>query len=167
MKKLSMLALLVVGIAAGSFVWADHHEEGHKHSKWFDAESCDICKPWHEDVELMKSTKWETHIIKKGVLMVATVSKDQMGSYSKACKKMDAVLAKISAGQSPKELCGFCTAMGGLMQTGAEMEKINTQTGDITILTSDDAETVKKIHAFAKRTQEETKKMLAAMKQTS
>ena len=57
MRKVSLFVVLALGVAAGSLVWADHHEGAHKHGKWFDAASCDICKPWAENPALMMSTK--------------------------------------------------------------------------------------------------------------
>lgn len=69
--------------------------------------------------------------------------------------------AKIAGGEKPESLCGFCESLGALMHAGAKMQKVKTSFGTITVVTSTEATTVKKIHAHAKRTQDETKKMFA------
>ena len=163
MKKFSLVTLLAIGVALGSFAWADHHEGDHKHSNWFDAGACDICKPWSENSQLMMSTKWETHTTKSGMMMVAIAPEGQKDAFDATCKKMDANVKKIMAGAEPKGLCGFCQAMGGLMEAGSEMEKVKTSFGTVTLVTSGNPEAVKKIHAVAKRSQEEAKKMLAVL----
>ncbi len=163
MRTVSMLGLLAIGVTLGTFAWADHHEGDHNHG-FFDAAACDICKPWAENPQLMMGTKWETHTTKSGMLMVATAPAGQMEKFSEVCKKMDATVAKISSGEEPKGLCGFCEAMGGLMQSGAKMEKVETAFGNITLVTSDNPQTVSKIHAVAKQAQAEAEKMEAMMK---
>lgn len=175
MKKISTLVVLALVVALGSYATADHHEEaegqhadGHSHSKWFDAPNCDICKPWTAHPDLMMSTDWETHTIENGMVMVSVVPKDKLETYNAVCKQMDATIEKMKTGQhQPKGLCGFCEAMGGLVMAGAKVEKVETAFGNITLVTADNAEAVKKIHEVAKRTQEEAKKMAAMMKQTS
>ena len=170
MKMFMMLSVLAVAVAAGSFAWADHHEGSeHKHKSqgdhgWFDAEHCTICKPMSENPQLMMSTKWEVHPTKNGMLMVAMAPEGQAKQFKEVCKKMDANIAKAMSGEKPDHLCGFCQAMGGVVQAGAKVEKVPTQTGEITLVTSDNPETVKQIHAVAKRSQEEAEKMAAAMK---
>ena len=170
MKKFTMVGMLAVAVAAGSFAWADHHEGGeHKaksgqNSGWFDAASCTICKPMSEDPQLMMATKWEVHPTKNGMLMVAVVPESQLRKLKAVCKKMDADIAKAMSGEEPEHLCGFCQAMGGVMQAGAKMEKVGTKFGEITLVTSDNPATVKKIHEVAKRSQQEAEKMAAMMK---
>jgi len=172
MKKFTSFGLLVVAVAAGSFAWADHHEGGehkeHAHGDhahgWFDAEHCSICKPMAEKPQLKMNTKWETHETKNGMLMVAIAPQGQAKQFKQVCSKMQANAKKAMSGGDVGELCGFCQAMGGVMQAGANMQDIETEFGTITLVTSDKPETVKKIHAMAKRSQEEMKKMEAMMK---
>lgn len=163
MKKFSMCALLAVGVAVSSFAWADHHE-GSEHGGWFDAEHCDVCKPLAQNPQLMMSTKWESHLLKNGMMMVASPPKEQMGKFREVCQKMDMAVEKIAEGEKPKGLCGFCEAMGGVMQAGATLEKVETEFGEVTLVTSDNPETVKKIHEVAKRSQEEMEKIAAMIK---
>lgn len=170
MKKISMLVLLAcVGVAATSLVWADHHEGEHKGSEhhdsgWFDSAACEVCKPWHENQTLMMSTKWETHLIKNGMLMVTVVPKDQLEAFEQVCNQCKANGEKIAASGNPAATCGFCSAMGELMQSGVKMEEVKTEFGKISLMTSDKPETVSEIHKVAKRSQEEAQKMAAAMK---
>lgn len=164
MKKISMLVLLVVAVATGSFVWADHHEKGekHDHAGWFDSASCDVCNPWSKNPQLMMSTKWETHLIKNGMLMTSVVPEEHQQAFEKVCKQCEKNHETVGKNAS---MCGFCEAMGGLMAAGVQMEEVKTDFGKITLMTSDDASTVKKIHEVAKKSQEEAKKMMAMLKQ--
>jgi len=169
MKKMLMAICLVPVVAFGTFVWAAHHEGEHagehQASGWFDAHACDICKPWTESPEMMTAMDWETHSIKNGMMMVSVVPDSHREKFDVICKKMDQTIGKIAAGEQPKGLCGFCQAMGGLMEAGAKTEDIATAFGKITLITADNPQTVAKIHAVAKRAQQEAKKMAAAMKQ--
>jgi hypothetical protein len=56
-------------------------------------------------------------------------------------------------------LCGSCTAFGGLMMKGVTQEYVETQHGDVWIVTSDDDEVAAEIQAWAKRNREELAKM--------
>ena len=78
----------------------------------------------------------------------------------KAHKGMEATIEKLEGGEA-MDLCGFCTSYGMLMAEGAESTELKTVGGDISLLTSDDPEVVKKIHAHAEKTIEEFKKMMA------
>ena len=162
MKKVTILAMLTVGIAAGTVVWAGHHET-RKQAAWFDSEVCEICKPMSVHTELMTSMKWETHTIKDGMLMVAMIPEKHRTKFERLCAKMHKKGEQIAASGKSVDLCGFCDSFGKLKQAGAKEEMVKTAFGRITLITAQDAATVKKIHKHAKRTQDEAKKMAAAM----
>jgi hypothetical protein len=167
MRKVLLLLVLSLGVAAGSLVWADHHEGEHNHGKWFDAAACDVCKPWTENPALMMSTKWESHRLKNGMLMVSMVPKDQMDAFTQVCQQMDVTIEKIATGEQPEGLCGFCQAMGGLKMAGAKVEKVDTEFGNITLVTAENPETVQKIHKVLQRSQKEAKKLAELMKKAA
>lgn len=166
MKKVSMFVMLLVAVAAGSFVWADHHEGEHKHdgkAGWFDSAHCDVCKPWDENKSLMMSTKWETHVIKNGMIMISMVPDEYKEDFEKVCTQCEANHKKIAAEGKKASMCGFCAAMDGLAEAGAKTEEVKTDFGKITLITSNDEATAKKIQDVAKKSQDETKKMIEAM----
>lgn len=93
MRTAAKMAVLALGIAAGSLVWAEH-QDGHEHGGWFDTDACQICKPLSEPAGLLASMKWETHTIHDGMLMVAIVPEAQKKTYGEACAKMDKAVQK-------------------------------------------------------------------------
>ena len=157
MKNLTNFAVIVVVLAVGSYVWADHHE-----SSWFDGANCDLCKSMVHHEDLMHSMKWETHKIKDGMLMTTSVPERHLKTFRDMCDKREEIENKHIAGAKPQGLCGFCDSMGKLLAKGANLQKIDTQDGRITLVTAKDPATVKMIHQHAERTQDEAKKMLAA-----
>jgi hypothetical protein len=57
------------------------------------------------------------------------------------------------------EMCGSCVALGSCMMKGPNQEYVETMHGDVWILTSDNAELVAELQAWAKRNTEEMSKM--------
>lgn len=180
MKK-SAVVMMVLLVTVGSLVWAQSQSCSSKacstaqtccKSKacsqqvgWFDAGACDICKPMHAHPELMTSMKWETHKIKNGMLMVATIPAEHQKKFARLCAKIHKQGEELVASGAALSLCGFCDSYGKLKQVGAQEEKIKTDFGSITILSAKDATVVKRIHTHAERCQEESKKLALAMEQ--
>ena len=77
---------------------------------------------------------------------------------------MKAIHAKIENGEKAK-CCGFCQSLTGIVKAGAKKKDLTTIAGDITMITSDDPVLIEKIHAHAKRTIVEHKKMLEHMEE--
>jgi hypothetical protein len=119
---------------------------------------CAVCKFLAEDPELMKDMTWECHKIKAGMLCVATVPKDSKEKFDAAHKKMmdtvQGLATRIRNGEKVK-LCSFCQGMGALTEAGAEHEDIDTSTGSINLVTSNDSAVVAKIHALADKAEDE------------
>jgi len=132
-------------------------------AKWFDTENCAICKHMAGHAELMEKTTCETHMIDNGMLMVSCIPSEQRATMDAVNKKMEATIAQLMAGKQ-LPLCGFCTGYGALMAAGGKGQEIKTSFGSISLMTSDDPEVVKKIQSFAKRTDEEYKKMQKQLK---
>ncbi|MCA9860746.1 MAG: hypothetical protein KC438_13540, partial [Thermomicrobiales bacterium] len=87
---------------------------------------------------------------------------DEMKKTMDQCHAaMMKVVDKLKAGE-PATLCQFCQSYGGLEMSGAKTQEIKSAAGYITLVTSDNPEVVKKIHAHAKKTKTEYEKMLAA-----
>ena len=162
MKQLSILAVLAAGLVVGSFVWAADHNHDHA-TAWFDVEHCDICRPLGSDQELMMHTKWETHDIKNGMMMIASTTPAMSGKLHDSFKKLHMNAEKVMSGGSEPHLCGFCQSYGKLLEAGAKEETVDTAFGNVTLLTAENPQTVKMIHEHAARSREETKKMEAAM----
>ena len=162
MKKITMLALLGVALAVGSLAWADHHEGEHQ-AEWFDATACEICSPMAAHPELMAESQWETHKIKNGMLMVALIPEKHKEAFAGMCKMMKQKGKEIASSGTSAKLCGFCESYQDLTESGAKEEIVETEFGNITLLTSSDYTVVQRIHRHAARTQEEAKKMAEMM----
>lgn len=150
-----LAAMLVLSISAG----AAAQEE----KPWFDLENCGFCKHLMDDPHLLEHCTWENHNIGNGMMSVTTVDKDYLPSYRVAAKKMQEVSEQMEKGEIVP-MCGMCTAMGGLMMKGAKWELVETEVGDVQLMTSDDPEIVKELHAFTEKTNKELAKMMTPTK---
>jgi hypothetical protein len=132
---------------------------------WFDMEKCELCKPFMEVPGLMMSMEYEQYELENGIVTISRVSEGSLPAYREAVAKMMAKIEKLEQGEQ-MYLCGMCTAHGELLMKGAKMEYIETEHGDLTLITSTDPELAAEIKAFAKRSQDEWKKMEAMMPHT-
>ena len=121
---------------------------------WFDMKNCGFCKHLLDDPEMLEHCTWENHKISNGMITVSTVDDEYLESYRTALRKMEETGKKMQEGEMVP-MCGMCQAMGALMMSGATYEAGDTKHGSFSLLTSDDPEVVKKIHAFVDRTNEE------------
>lgn len=171
MKKVVLLAMVGVALAAGSLVWAEHHGEGHgEKAGWFDMAHCEICSPMAKHPELMQEMEWETHKIDSGMLMVAQIPEKHRVMFEGMCQKMKQKGEELAKSDKSASLCGFCNSYQGLTEEGAKEQIVKTAFGNITLLTSPKPEVVREIHKHAERSQVEAKKMeemMAKMKQAS
>lgn len=155
MKNVLTACLVAVLMLAASGMAQETEEK-----PWFDMEKCGFCKHLMEDPEMLNHCTWEHHNIGNGIVTVSTVEKEYLPAYRTAMVKMQEVGKKMEQGEMVP-MCGMCTAMGGLMQKGVKWEYVETQHGDIMIMTSDDPELVAELHAFSDKTNLELDKMMA------
>lgn len=158
MKRLLLSLLLVAALPVLSFAEED------KEKPWLDMQGCSICKHMGEHMDMMEHVKWETHKIATGMLSASVIPKEYRAKMKEIHEKMQGVIAQLEKGKE-MPLCGFCTSYGELKMAGAKSEDITTEFGMIGLLTSEDPEVIKKIHAHTDRTVKEFKKFLAAQGQ--
>jgi len=123
---------------------------------WFDP-SCAMCENLMSDDALMKNMNWEQHNLASGMVAVTTVKPDYLSAYRTAHGNMNATAQRLMKGEQ-MELCGSCTALGKCMMMGAQQEYVETASGDIWIVTSDNPEVVADLHKWVERNQAEMKK---------
>jgi hypothetical protein len=130
-----------------------------------DMKKCAVCNVMAEKPDLMKDMTWESHKIEGGMLCVASVPKEKMKEFAalheKMLKQIEHVKADSQQGKAVA-LCGFCQGMGELEKAGAKQQHIQTATGFISLVTSQDSAVVAKIHAQADKAIAEQKKMAEA-----
>jgi len=143
---LAAIAGLVVCCAASAYAASSADSFDQQMQK------CEVCKVMAAKPDLMKNMTWKTHKIDNGMLSVATVPKDKKGEFDAVHDQMMQNVEKVKAKQQqgqPVQLCEYCTAMSELMKAGANKQDIETETGDICLVTSNDAAVIQKIHALA------------------
>ena len=83
----------------GTPAHGDHHNEGvQRVGAWFDAHECAICKHLGEKPELMQAMRWETHLLKNGMMMVAVAPEELRAEYAACCKSMKNASEEIADG---------------------------------------------------------------------
>jgi hypothetical protein len=161
----AMNSMAVVGLlVGGSLIYAGPQtRESPQTSKLVaEMEKCEICKAMARKPELLQEMTWETHKIDHGMLCVATVPKEHAKEFAALHKAMlsnvEKVKEELDRGQKV-ELCSFCSGMSELEKAGAKQEAIETATGAINLVTSEDPAIVNKIHAQADAAIAEQKKL--------
>jgi hypothetical protein len=155
MKSVKFAVAMAVVVAIAAFVVAQD-------KPWFDMEKCAMCSNLASQPGLLEHMGWDHYKISNGLMSVTTCPEEYKETYAKAMAAMKAVQEKMEAGEKVY-LDGFCTAYGELMMAGAKREMIETPTGNIVLLTSNDPKVIKKIHDFGQRTMDELAKMAASM----
>ena len=149
-----LAALVVLGFVAGAVT-------AEEETAWFDLHNCSMCKHMANEEGLVENTEWETHLIANGALSIITVAESHKAAFERAHKHMEEIGMKLHSGEQ-MPLCGFCQSYGMLMMSGAKVESVEGKTATVNLMTSTDAEVVKKIHAHAQKTIDEYKKMMDA-----
>jgi hypothetical protein len=154
MKKLAT-AFVFCGLLVAPLASVSAGDDG----AWFDMENCGMCKNMSAEKGLMENMQWENVAIENGLLSICTVDKKYDEAYKRSQKKMQETSALLMKGEK-MDLCGFCKSYGSLMMAGAMMENVETKAGHIMLMTSDNPEVVKQMHAHVERTNEEMAKMM-------
>ena len=158
-----LLTFVLVEVDSATSVFAQDEKTETKHTvAWFDIDNCEVCKSMSQNNEMMEHVKWEVHLIPNGSLSVMVVPEKVKEPMAEAKKQMKAVIARLEKGEQ-LQCCGYCQGMGKLIQSGAKLKELSTLAGDITLVTSTNADVVEQIHAHANKTIAETKKMAEHM----
>lgn len=128
---------------------------------WFDLDNCSMCKGMVAEEGLMENMQWENHLTKNGMMSITSVNAGYEEAYQRSMKTMQATGEKMMAGEK-MYLCGFCQSYGGLHMAGADFEHIETKTGIIELISSNDPAVVAKIQKHGKTTIDEYAKMFGA-----
>jgi len=121
---------------------------------WFDPENCAFCKTLTEDPSTLKNMKGELHDISNGLAMITTVKPESLASYRKAREEMDKLGQEIMDGKTGVQVCNHCESYGNLVMTGAKFDNMKTETGEVTIISSEKPELLDSIREFGRRTRE-------------
>lgn len=160
MKIVPGSSMGVVLLTIGSLALADPHRQGEASDKWFDMEHCAWCQPMAADMGMLMDIQWECHLIDQGAMLTTVVPEEHQEQWQQVCEQMKAMEEKLTAGEE-MPLCNCCKSHLKLLQAGAKIQEVKTGFGSVTLITSDDAEVVSKIHKHIKRTQREHEKMMA------
>ncbi|MFH1756240.1 MAG: hypothetical protein ABIA59_11130 [Candidatus Latescibacterota bacterium] len=150
LTKCFLIAAMVL-IAAYSLTAAQE-------AKWFDMENCGFCKALMTPPDMLEHATWEHHNIANGIVSVTTVDKEYIGPWRAAEAKMEETGKKMEKGEQVG-MCNACMGISSLMMKGAKWESVQTTHGSVAMMTSSDAEVVKEIQAWGKKTMDEMAKM--------
>lgn len=126
---------------------------------------CDVCKTMVDKPELMEHSTWESHKIDNGMLCVMNVPKEYQDQFNAAHAEMMRQIAQVKANEQAgheTHLCSFCRSMADLEKAGAKQQEIKTETGAVTLVTSQDPSVIAKIHATADQAIEVQKQLKEA-----
>ncbi len=133
-------------------------------SGWFDFENCAFCKNLTAEDGLLEHSTWENHPIKNGVMNIVTVEPEYAAAMVRAGEHMNTLGMKIQSGEvNPMglKMCQHCQTFGMTMMSGKmNMEEVRGGAAVVTLMTSDDAAVVTKLHEMAAR---DTKEMALMM----
>jgi len=118
---------------------------------WFDLENCGMCKNLLVDQELFQAMTWETHVLTNGLLEVTTYPDGYAERHDALMASMEAAGQKMMAGES-MPMCNMCMSYGGMMMAGADMDHVTTESGMVTVITSQDPKVVAMIKDHADTT---------------
>lgn len=127
---------------------------------WFDT-NCGMCKPMADKPGLMEKMHSEQYELSNGFVAITNVPKEQLTAYRAAHDEMKKIAEGMGKGEMV-EMCGSCTALGKCLMSGVQEEYVQTTTGDVWIVTSDNPEVVTGLHDWVKRNKAEMEKMKAA-----
>ena len=161
MKAILVLALVAFAIPA---LAGDPHAMKTE-SGWFDMENCGFCKNLVKNPDLLPHMQWENHSLPNGSLSITVVEPGYEAAYAEAMGAMQALGTKMHSGEvdpTTVKMCGHCAAYGQLMMAGANMQEVDGEAADVTLITSADPQVIAQIHEFTKRTNKEMEEFMSA-----
>ena len=167
MKKVTLLAVLVLSVGLAVAAFAQEAAKEAVETPWFDMENCAFCKHLMKDPKLLENMAWEHHDVSSGLLCITTVKPECQKSYQEAMGAMMDLGQKLDKGEvdiKDIKMCGSCQHWGMLEEMGAKFEHVQGKGADIMLMTSDKPEVVKKIKEYGQRSREELAKMEEAKK---
>lgn len=116
------------------------------------AHDCDACADMASSDEDVRSTGSITQVVKlkNGIMYVYTAAPGKARALQTALAQRNQRLTAINAGGDKVKLCGECKTMRGAMASGKlTREVVSIEGGSLTLMTSNDASMVKKLHDMA------------------
>jgi len=170
MRKTSVVLLGLILILTAAVTAPGKGEQPTTGPAWFDMVNCSFCKHLGTQEGLLDHITWEHYDIANGLVSITTVDPQYKEPYLKAMAAMEQVGKDLEAGKrtmADTPMCGFCTAYGMLMMSGAKIEYVQGKNADIVLITSDNPEMVKKIKEYGERTRTELAVLQAAKEATA
>ena len=127
---------------------------------WFDLKTCAFCKSFDlgNDDYIVDHMKGHYHTMPNGFLAIMTVEEDYKDEFAKASEAMQKVGEDMAKTGNMPAMCGHCTTYGELLMAGAVEQEFNSDVAMAFMMTSDNPEVVKKLHAFAEKNNTEMAK---------
>ena len=142
---------LVVVLLAGASTTASAESD----KPWFDMENCAFCKQVTARDGLVDHKHHEYHHITDGYLQVTVIDDGYREAYVKSQHAMQEVAEEMGKTGEIPYMGQHCSAYGQVMMAGVKMEHVESDCGDIFLMTSGDPEMVPRLHELADRSREE------------
>lgn len=157
MRRLSFLMLLVAVVVSAVAAIAQDDKP------WFDLKNCEFCKQFANPPDMLLHINTEYYSTAVGLMMITNIDKGYEEHFMKAQEGMQKVVADMQAGKMPT-MCQHCSKYGEFTMAGVKMDVVKTPHGTVSLLVASDPAMIEKLHAFGKRTADETEKFKAAAK---
>ncbi len=151
-RSLLVTSILIVALIAGAIA---------QEKPWFDMEKCAFCKQLAKHEGLADHTSCKYHHIINGMISITVVDDEYLESYKQAQADMQNVAEKMAQSGEFPYMCGFCSKYAYFMMSGVKIESVESDDAIVLIMQSDNPDMVKDLHAFADKSNEEMKKLLA------
>ncbi len=160
MKTMKILFLVLAVALVCTAVSADDEKP------WFDLKACAYCKAFDmgNGEYVVDHLKGHYHTLPNGFLSIITIEEEYKDDFAKSHEVMMKVGEDLAKTGTAPQLCGHCSAYGELMMSGAQSQEFNSDVAMAYMMTSDNPEVVKKLHAFAEKNNAEMAKWDAERK---
>ncbi len=154
MKSFKVLFLVFAVALICTAVWAGDEKP------WFDLKTCAFCKNFDlgNGDYVVDHMKGQNHTMPNGFLAIMTIEDDYKDEFAKASVGMQKVGEDLAKTGVVPQMCAHCATYGELMTAGAVSQEFNSDVAMAYMMTSDNPELVKKLHAFAVKNNEEMAK---------
>jgi len=154
MKRGSLLLTFALLLVSMSLAVA---EDG---GDWFDMKNCVFCKNISAEPGLLEHMTTEYHHLDNGYISITAVTPEYHEAYVRMQQAMQKTAEGMMSAKSMPPMCPHCIKYGELMMTpGIKTQSVSTFAGDIMMMTSDNADQVRQLQAFADKTAEAGEKM--------
>ena len=152
--KTKLLSIVIALMVVCTAVWAE------KETAWFDFQTCAFCKNFDLGAGeyLVDHMQGKYHTMTNGILAIMVIEDEYKDKFAKANEAMMKVGEEMETTGKVPQMCGHCTKYGELFAKGAQAQDFSSDVAIAYMMTADNPELVKELHAFAEKNNAEMAK---------